>query len=162
EFKVSKTALSQEAKLLLGTIVDADSAFINGSYVGHTTYQYPPRRYEIPANLLKQGTNTIAVKVINERGRGGFTPEKDYKLVIGSEEITLEGHWSIQQGVAAAPLAGQTFVRWEPGGLYNAMIAPLLNYSIKGALWYQGESDTSAYQQYEELFTTLIKTWRED
>lgn len=162
EFEVSKTSLDKEAKLLLGTIVDADSVFINGSYVGHTTYQYPPRRYTIPKDLLQEGANTIAVKVINERGRGGFTPEKDYKIVIDNKEIDLKGSWSIRQGAKADPLAGQTFVRWEPGGLYNAMIAPLMNYSIKGALWYQGESDTGKPEKYQELFTTLIKTWRED
>src|SRR5690606_35803012 len=162
EFEVSKAALNKEAKLLLGTIVDADSVFINGSYVGHTTYQYPPRRYTIPKDLLQEGANTIAVKVINERGRGGFTPQKDYKIVIDNKEIDLKGSWSIRQGAKADPLAGQTFVRWEPGGLYNAMIAPLMNYSIKGALWYQGESDTGKPEKYQELFTTLIKTWRED
>lgn len=162
EFEVSKAALNKEAKLLLGTIVDADSVFINGSYVGHTTYQYPPRRYTIPSNILQEGRNTIAVKVINERGRGGFTPQKDYKIVAGTQEIDLQGSWSIQQGASAQTLVGQTFVRWEPGGLYNAMIAPLLNFRIKGALWYQGESDTGAAQKYEEHFTSLIKTWRED
>jgi len=161
-FDVPKTAINQEAKLLLGTIVDADSVFINGRYVGHTTYQYPPRRYEVPIGLLKEGRNTIAVKVINERGHGGFTPQKPYKLSIGTNEIDLQGSWSIKQGAVAEPLAGQTFVRWEPGGLYNAMISPLLNYSIKGALWYQGESDTDSAEIYEDLFTTLIQTWRED
>src|SRR5690606_5227899 len=93
EFEVSKTSLDKEAKLLLGTIVDADSVFINGSYVGHTTYQYPPRRYTIPKDLLQEGANTIAVKVINERGRGGFTPQKDYKIVIDNKEIDLKGSW---------------------------------------------------------------------
>lgn len=161
EFEVPKTALNKKAKLQLGTIVDADSVFINGSYVGHTTYQYPPRRYDIPENILKEGKNTIAVKVINERGHGGFVPQKPYKISIGTHEINLQGSWKIRQGATAEPLAGQTFVRWEPGGLYNAMISPLLNYSIKGALWYQGESDTGSAEVYEELFTTLIKTWRE-
>ncbi|HLV62164.1 sialate O-acetylesterase [Galbibacter sp.] len=162
EFEISKASSGKEAKLLLGTIVDADSVFINGNYVGHTTYQYPPRRYTIAKNLLKEGINTIAIKVINERGHGGFTPEKDYKIVVGNQEVDLKGTWRIRQGAKATPLAGQTFVRWEPGGLYNAMIAPLLKYRIKGTLWYQGESDTDEPEKYQELFTTLIKTWRED
>lgn len=162
EFEVPKTALDKKAKLLMGTIVDADSVFINGSYVGHTTYQYPPRRYNIPNNILKLGKNTIAVKVINERGKGGFVPQKPYKIIIDNTQINLEGDWKIKQGVSAKPLAGQTFVRWMPGGLYNAMIAPLINYSIKGALWYQGESDTGSPEVYDELFTTLVKSWRKD
>lgn len=162
EFELPKVSKNKNAKLLLGTIVDADSVFVNGTFVGRTTYQYPPRRYEIPENILKSGKNTIAVKVINERGNGGFVPNKPYKLFIGDQEISLPGNWHIRQGAVAESLAGQTFVRWEPGGLYNAMISPLLNYRIKGALWYQGESDTGSPDKYEALFTTLIHTWRED
>ena len=58
------------------------------------------------------------------------------------------------------PLPGQTFIRWKPLGLYNAMIAPLLNYKIKGVIWYQGESNTSEAKEYHRLFSSLIGNWR--
>lgn len=161
-FELSAALKNKKAKLSLGTIVDADSVFVNGNYIGHTSYRYPPRRYEIPENILKSGKNTLAVKVINERGSGGFVPDKPYKIRIGNNEISLEGKWHIRQGATAKSLAGQTFVRWQPGGLYNAMIAPLLNYHIKGVLWYQGESDTGSPDTYQALFTTLINSWRKD
>ncbi|MBV5283594.1 MAG: sialate O-acetylesterase [Paludibacter sp.] len=46
--------------------------------------------------------------------------------------------------------------------LYNGMIAPLVNYNIKGALWYQGESNIGNYQDYAALQAAMIKSWRTD
>jgi len=50
----------------------------------------------------------------------------------------------------------------SPGGLYNAMIAPLMSYGIKGAIWYQGEANAGRAYQYRKLFATMIKNWRDD
>ncbi|MEI7735126.1 MAG: sialate O-acetylesterase [Ferruginibacter sp.] len=47
-----------------------------------------------------------------------------------------------------------------PGAAYNAMIAPLTNFPIAGAIWYQGESNTSASSTYQRLFTSMISEWR--
>jgi sialate O-acetylesterase len=55
---------------------------------------------------------------------------------------------------------GQTFIRWKPTGLYNAMINPLINYNVKGALWYQGESNTGKPKEYGDLLTKMILDWR--
>jgi len=151
----------KNAKLILGRIVEADSVFINGVFVGTTSYQYPPRRYDIPPNLLKQGENSIVIRVINEKGNGGFLLDKNYDLVIGKNVINLEGEWHYKLGAKMKPLASQTFIRWKPMGLYNAMINPILNYSIKGVIWYQGESNASRAKEYVTLFPTLINNWRE-
>lgn len=55
---------------------------------------------------------------------------------------------------------GTTFIRWKPTGLYNAMINPLINYNITGAIWYQGESNTGKPKEYGDLLTTMITDWR--
>ena len=47
----------------------------------------------------------------------------------------------------------------SPSGLYNAMIAPLVPYTIRGAIWYQGESNAGRAYQYRDLFPTMIKSW---
>jgi Domain of unknown function (DUF303). len=149
------------AKLIVGRIVDADSVFVNGQFVGTTSYQYPPRRYEIPAGILKTGQNTIIIKVISNSGQGGFVPDKQYTLSDGITTIDLKGKWQYKIGaVMGRPTPGQTFIRWKPGGLYNAMLAPLFNYGIKGALWYQGESNTNIAKEYETLLPDLINDWR--
>ncbi|MDT0676348.1 sialate O-acetylesterase [Autumnicola musiva] len=161
KFDISSENLSNEApELLMGRIVDADSVFVNGIFAGNTTYQYPPRRYKIPEGVLKKGKNTISIRVINERGRGGFVPDKPYKIVFEDEEIDLEGKWKYKLGAEMPPLRGQTFIRWKPLGLYNSMINPLTDYTIKGVIWYQGESNTDTSDEYRQLFSTLIRDWR--
>jgi len=146
--------------LIMGRIVDADSIFINGAFAGTTSYQYPPRRYALPPHMLKAGENTIVIRVINSAGRGGFVPEKEYAIVSGSQSVSLEGEWECRLGATMEPLASETFIRWKPIGLYNAMLAPLLNYRIKGMVWYQGESNTGRPVEYRDLLTTLIQDWR--
>jgi len=159
EFIVEKIKDSQ-AKLILGRIVDADSVFVNGHFVGTTSYQYPPRIYSFNASVLKEGKNEITVRVINNSGRGGFVTDKAYELIVGSETIDLKGNWKYKLGAKMEALPGQTFVRWKPVGLYNAMIAPLKSYPIKGVLWYQGEANTKKPSEYEPLMKTLISNWR--
>jgi sialate O-acetylesterase len=162
EIMLSKEMIGKPAKLLLGRIVDADSVFINGQFAGTTSYQYPPRRYMLSNTLLKEGKNVISIKVINNSGRGGFVLDKPYELVVGDQKIDLKGAWKYSLGAKMEPAPSQTFIRWKPIGLYNAMIAPLTNYAIKGALWYQGEANTSKPEEYKLLMTTLIADWRKN
>ncbi|TDW52809.1 sialate O-acetylesterase [Flavobacterium sp. 270] len=159
EFTISKVNATT-ARLVLGRIVDADSVYVNGHFVGTTSYMYPPRIYNFDANILKEGKNEIAIRVINNTGRGGFVTDKPYELTFGNETIDLKGSWKYKLGAQMLPLPGQTFVRWKPVGLYNAMIAPLKNYPIKGVLWYQGESSTRIPSEYFSLMETLINNWR--
>ncbi len=160
KFHVPPPIAGKQAKLILGRIVDADSVFINGVFVGTTTYQYPPRRYDVPPDLLKEGENTIVVRVINSAGRGGFVLDKPYEIVAGNVTIDLRGEWRYRLGAAMDALANQTFIRWKPLGLYNAMLAPLHDFRIKGAIWYQGESNATRPLEYRDLFPALIRNWR--
>ncbi|WEK19892.1 MAG: sialate O-acetylesterase [Candidatus Pedobacter colombiensis] len=157
---VPKSMLSKPVKLLLGRIVDADSVFINGEFVGTTSYQYPPRRYIFNTDILKEGKNTITIRLINNAGEGGFVPDKNYQLIANQDTIDLRGKWKYKLGAKMDPAPSQTFIRWKPAGLYNAMIAPLLKYKIKGVVWYQGESNTSNPKEYAALMKALIDNWR--
>jgi sialate O-acetylesterase len=159
EFTVSDLKESN-AKLILGRIVDADSVYVNGHFVGTTSYMYPPRIYPFDAKFLKEGKNEIAIRVINNSGKGGFVEDKAYELILGSDVIDLKGSWKYKLGAKMQPLPPPTFIRWKPVGLYNAMIAPLKNYGIKGVLWYQGESSTKKPEEYTALMETLIANWR--
>ncbi|MGH1436417.1 MAG: sialate O-acetylesterase [Lewinella sp.] len=159
-FEVPATWTEKEANLVLGRIVDADSVFVNGTYVGHTTYQYPPRIYSVPAGVLHTGKNSIVVRLVTNNGNAAFVTDKSYQITCGEQTIDLYGLWHYRQGTALSPLASQTFIRWKPTGLFNAMIAPLIPYRIKGAIWYQGESNVNNAEQYQALMTTLIGDWR--
>lgn len=160
EINVPASMVGKQCRLILGRIVDADSVFINGVFVGTTGYQYPPRRYDIPSTLLREGRNTIVVRVISNMGKGGFVLDKPYELICGGQTIDLKGDWQYRLGATVDPLASQTFIRWKPVGLYNAMISPLVSYSIKGVIWYQGESNADRPIEYREMFPALIRDWR--
>ncbi|SHM04242.1 sialate O-acetylesterase [Chryseobacterium polytrichastri] len=161
EIFLPKGAEKNTAFLNLGRIKDADVTYINGKKAGNVTYEYPPRWYDIPAGVLKEGKNIITVRITNGSGKGEFIKDKDYFLQIGSEKIDLKGEWKYKIGaIMNRPAPGQTFIRWKPTGLYNAMLNPLIQYSIKAVLWYQGESNTGKPQEYQDLLSTMILDWR--
>lgn len=160
EVEVPASMVGQPARLELGTIVDADSVYLNGRFVGTTSYQYPPRKYDLPAGVLKPGKNLLVVRVINSAGRGGFTPEKTYELQAAGQKVDLSGQWQMRLGMKSEPLPGPTFWQWQPGVLYNGMVTPLAPYAVKGVIWYQGESNTKAPKEYLPLMTSLINDWR--
>lgn len=160
EVEVSDEQAGKAAVLRLGCIVDADSVYVNGTFAGTVSYQYPPRIYNLPEGLLKAGRNVITVRLISYGGRPHFVPEKPYKIVFADSEISLEGRWKYKLGAPMPQGPGQTFFQYKPTGLYNAMIAPLQRYAIKGAIWYQGESNTGRHNEYYDLLTAMIADWR--
>lgn len=158
--QVPAAMAGQAARLFLGCIVDRDSVYLNGQLVGTTAYQYPPRKYNIPPGMLKKGANTITIRVINYSGNGGFYKDKPYQLFTSNDTIDLKGSWEYQLGASSGQIPPSTALYTQPLGLYNAMIAPLLPYSIKGVIWYQGEANASRPAEYSQLFPALIKNWR--
>ncbi|BEV02791.1 sialate O-acetylesterase [Chryseobacterium gambrini] len=161
EIILTKNQAGKAAFLNLGRIKDADVTYINGTKVGNVTYEYPPRWYDVPAGILKEGKNVIAVRISNGSGKGQFIADKPYYLEIDGQKIDLKSEWKYKIGVKMGKMApGTTFIRWKPTGLYNAMINPLINYNIKGAIWYQGESNTGKPKEYSDLLTTMIADWR--
>lgn len=170
EIEVPAAMTGKPAKAFLGRIVDADELYINGKQVGRTTYQYPQRRYNVPADVLKPGKNVVVVRVTNTAGKGGFVPDKPYCVFAGADTVDLKGTWQYKVGIAYRPLAGGGFGGGSPGGginaqnqptaLYNAMVAPVVDYAIKGFCWYQGESNAGRPREYEKLLPALITDWR--
>ena len=161
EFTVGKELAGKEAKLWLGTIVDSDTVYMNGVCVGHTDYQYPPRKYVVPAGVLREGQNTIVIRVKSETGYGRFTDGKAYALFRGEERIELSGSWKYRVGASCEMIAETDFVNWKPTGLYHAMTAPCHRYTIAGILWYQGESNTHASaSRYLDLMERMIAGYR--
>lgn len=160
EVDVPAGMTGKPARLELGTLVDADSTYINGRLVGTTGYQYPPRKYDFGSDVLKPGKNVITVRLISNGGCGGFTKDKTYQLAAGGQALDLRGSWQYQLGTTAAPTPSSTTFQYQPGGLFNGMIAPVLPYAIKGVLWYQGESNAGRTADYQVLFNGMITDWR--
>jgi len=165
EIEISDSLLLKPGKLHLGRIVDADRVYINGIEIGNTTYLYPQRRYSFSKELLKKGKNIIVVRVENTSGKGGFVPDKPYYIAIGTQIIDLKGTWEYKVGQVFIPLEGRRGLlgfseQNQPTALYNAMIAPFIDYKINGVLWYQGESNSGSGKGYEKLLSSLISDWR--
>ena len=161
DFEVNGKMTGKEAVLRLGCIVDADSAYVNGHFVGNTTYQYPPRIYRIPAGVLKKGRNNVTVRVISNGGQPSFVPEKPYKVVGAKGEVSLEGEWKYKQGSRMPAAPSMMFFYYKPVCLYNAMISPLRGLNFKGVLWYQGESNVDRWNEYSTLLSLMMADWRE-
>jgi sialate O-acetylesterase len=164
EIDLPQSIAGETAKLMLGRLVDADETYVNGQQVGRTTYKYPPRRYEIPKGLLRPGKNLIVVRLTNTSGKGGFVPDKPYYLLAGDKKIDLRGDWQYQVGqvfsAEEAPAQPLFVAQNELASLYNAMVAPAVNYGIKGVLWYQGETNAESPGDYGTLLQALIYDWR--
>ncbi|MEM9064558.1 MAG: sialate O-acetylesterase [Planctomycetota bacterium] len=169
---IDRADLGLGGSLSLGPIDDFDRTYINGVLVG-TTGRGPvdpwlePRVYKIKPGILKAGMNTIAVQVLDTGGGGGLHGRSDeLRLTVGTREIPLAGEWEILfdrtgRDIAGFPYPTRSRNRNYAGGMYNAMIAPFDRVPITGVIWYQGESNAGRPGEYEELFETLITSWRE-
>ncbi len=147
-------------------IDDVDSTWINGKFVGTGRVWNEPRRYEIPASVLKAGTNTIALWILDTGGAGGlFNEPNGLYLQLGEKKISLSGPARFKLLATVKPLSGNVVysaLQNQPSVLFNAMIHPLLKYSIRGAIWYQGESNVDRYVEYRELFPAMLQSWRKN
>lgn len=155
--------VSEPATLRMGVLVDSDSTYVNGEFVGTVSYCYPPRKYILREGLLKPGENTITVRLVSNGGQGEFIPEKPYKIVFGNgDEISLEGNWKYKQGMRMPSAPGSTFWCYSPTVLYNSMIAPTNKYPVGNVVWYQGESNVGTRNEYGDLLEKMVGLWRSD
>ena len=171
-FTIDKAHAGKPARLLLGTLFDQDITFLNGKEIGHTYYQYPPRRYDIPEGLLREGDNVITVRFINKYGMAHFIPEKPYMLAFGDDRmsqnpmptdvIPLSEQWKVCLGteMPSCP-SGDISLQNIPTTLYNAVLHPLAPYALSGVVWYQGESNTGNPAPYADYLKKLMGCWRD-
>lgn len=169
--QVDKEHAGKPARLLLGTLFDADFTYLNGKEIGRTYYQYPPRRYDIPAGLLREGDNVITIRFVNKYGIAHFIPEKPYMIAFGDDRfsqnpmpkdvIPLSEDWLHHAGVSMPSCpSGDVSLQNLPSTLYNAVVYPLAPYAIRGVVWYQGESNVGNPAPYADLLRKMMSNWR--
>ena len=175
--KVNITDVGTDYVLRMGAIDDADVTYFNGQQIGATWNWQQERVYQIPRDLIQEGINTIAIKHFD--GGGGCSIAGPITLNSSSgSRINLEGEWSAlfyadlqpqslviygldaQQELPKRPVLAAGNPNDLPASLFNGMIHPLIPYKIKGAIWYQGESNVGRAQQYSRLFPRMIQDWR--
>lgn len=156
----------KELILNIGQVDDNDFTYFNGVQIGHTEGWMTPRSYKIPKHLVKKGKAVIAVRVMDTGGTGGIygNIEDFYLERSKKEKISLAGSWDYKislniKDIPSMPVNTATEPN-IPSFLFNAMMNPLIPYSIKGAIWYQGEGNAEQGYQYRELLPRMITDWR--
>ena len=162
EVDLPSDAENHEARLGLGPIDDWDETYVNGILVGSTHEYTKDRQYAVARGVLRPGKNLIVVKVTDTGGGGGLDGRKDQLFLdMNNNHIALDGDWEYQSSVLTTDFGiKETGPNTFPSQLYNAMIAPLTPYAIKGIIWYQGEANVGKAHRYRTLFPSLIENWR--
>lgn len=163
----------KDLTLEIGAVDKQDITYFNGAEVGATgkdldqTQWNALRKYKIPGNLVKAGTNVIAVRAYSFVYHGGLIgPASEMRLSLSdSQSLPLQGAWRFQVeknfGVVAPiqPPPGPGSPN-SPYILFDNMIAPLVPYALRGAIWYQGESNAGNASKYRRMLADLITCWR--
>lgn len=157
-----------ELTLELPGIDDFDVTLCGGEVIGSTFASgswNKPRRYVVPGSLTGAERLELAILCIDTGGPGGLHGKAPFRLSTGEEALGLDGPWRVAKGPAKAALPPLPAVdgldRRMPTVLWNAMVAPLLPYTFRGIIWYQGESNRQHAEEYRTLFPALIVAWRE-
>ncbi len=180
---IPNTWIGKELILQLGPIDDMDETYVNGQQIGRHMmdgYYSTNRIYKINAPIVKDSLLQIAVRVIDIRGGGGIWGN-GIKMKVApdslSDGISIEGNWKF---LPVAELKSNTFYIYgaegcefnyrpkfslpfsqaTPTSLFNGMINPLLPFTIKGVIWYQGENNVPNPLLYKKLFPAMIADWR--
>ena len=176
--EVPESWSGKDLVLNLPPIDDHDITYFNGTKIGSIGRETPnsymvARKYVVPGSLVHSGPNVIAIRVFDSAGEGGFSPGGAMSIEAAgsavSDVISLRGTWDYKVELALEPKRPDWSTRPEAAGvsnqnnpsfLYNAMIAPLVPFAIRGVIWYQGESNAGRAFQYRTLFPALIRDWR--
>lgn len=154
---LSANEAGKMATIELSKIDDEDITYVNGIEIGRNNNWDARRNYSIPAGILKEGKNTISIRVVDGGGGGGIYDESnDFKITIGDKIIPLKGKWKYQVEAVKSDISPNSY----PSLLFNAMVNPLIPFAFEGVLWYQGETNAWRAQQYKKAFPLLINDWR--
>lgn len=173
EIQIPENWAEKDLSLTLGAVDDFDVTYFNGEKIGSIGEETPnwwstPRKYTIPGKLVKAGKNCLAIRVFDHFGAGGFSGQpQDMAIQRNSEVLKISGAWkykveyAVYSSLKPTPPMGPENP-YAPSTLYNGMISPIIPYSIKGAIWYQGESNAYRAYQYRKLLPAMISDWRRE
>lgn len=167
EITFPQTWAGQPLFLSLGLVDDYDWTYMNTNKIGHTHSRSRPVEYTISADQFINGSNTLSVRVKDVNRRGGIWGQPQDMFITplgGGDTLWLAGEWRYHPVLEWATHdvfpPSRPYLHNRPSVLYNAMIAPLIPMSIKGAIWYQGEANASKAQLYRTTFPLMITDWR--
>ena len=151
---------SDSFQIHLNQIDDYDITWVNGVKVGESFGNRNFRSYSVPANILKDKGNELVIRVFDIGELGGI-----YTSAFWGNPI-LTGEWKYRVGLS---IDSKTFPKPDvpngsifsyPSLLFNGNVAPFTRFTLKGAIWYQGESNASRAIEYAQLLPAMIQGWR--
>jgi len=155
-----------QATIYLGSIEKMDTTYLNGAWVGASSWVENPRVYPIKSGVLKPGRNVVVIRVFKLKPDGGFLAKPgELRLELGDKTvIPLAGEWKGALSLDARPphplpLTYENYPTM-PVVLYDGMLKPVAPLAIRGAIWYQGEANFQRAYQYRTLLPLMIGDWR--
>lgn len=137
--------------------------YVNGRQLYYKDWGKSMPEMEIPEGYLSKGKNVLTIRVINSwNNQPQIGSKGEMYLLQNGKKISLEGNWKYSNNIVEPHVPQVNWYNWKPGLMYNSMIHPLTNYTIKGVIWYQGESNAGRHQEYRELFSAMITNWRSE
>lgn len=157
----------------IGAVDKTDITYFNGERVGATGTGFDqsvwdvPRHYRVPSRLVRRTGNVIAVRAYSFLYSGGMigpAGEMAVRPADGPGSVPLAGEWRAHCEhnfglIQPLLMRGPGFPN-APHTLFDSMILPLIPYAIRGAAWYQGESNTENPAPYGRRLKAMIRDWR--
>lgn len=159
--KTFRLSNKENVQLHMSGVDQMAYVYLNGNQLFYKDWGTSFPELEIPEEILLSGQNVLTFRIVNTWNNSPSlgSPGEMY-IQQGSSKISLEGNWKYSNSIVEPQLPKVEWLSFQPGMMYNAMIAPLINYPIKGAIWYQGESNAGRHEEYRELFSAMIENWR--
>ncbi|MEP1448964.1 MAG: sialate O-acetylesterase [Paraglaciecola sp.] len=160
-FSLTQLQAHSNGALFIGYTPSHFQVYLNGTQVQKSIGAQRDDPYILPKEHFIAGQNLIAFRAVNSWDNHVNIASKDaLTLHLDNTQIQLNSGWKISNKMEeAVPMPPKLWQK--PGVLYNAMIHPLIDFPLKGIIWYQGESNVKQATQYASLFTSLIQSWRE-
>lgn len=162
EFELQEKEVTQSTLIFLSLINERSETYLNGVKIGESSAFNESKVYAACNQLLKQGKNVLAIKVYNSYGYLGLNGNStELYCQTALRKIPLSGDWKFKPGnISTRPFSFFLLQNDYPSILFNAMISPLINYPVKGVIWYQGEGNATQPKEYKILLPNLIEDWR--
>lgn len=168
DFEVPANAVQNSLALKPGILCDTGTVWINGKQIASTSY-HDRRSLSVPSGIIRAGRNRIAIRTVTASsplaGITGTANDIGIDVKDGTC-IPLTGNWKYQIeksfDVTALPAKPSGYIapNGQPSCLFNGGLAPIIPYTIRGAIWYQGESNASRAFEYSQLLPVMISDWR--
>ena len=169
-------AVGHPATLTLGGLHDFVSIYWNGALITQTDPAHPPiagiYKFTIPGEQVRAGTNVLALRLVSAADPPGLY-DHGVSLGLGGQgsPVKWEGDWLAKMENTLPPVTDQARHEFPKApfppsislacSVYNAMIAPLLPFTLRGITWYQGEANVPRAQQYKSCFQAMIEDYRQ-